>query len=483
MAQITKKTAKDGSVSYFVRAYKGRDKAHGNKVLTECCTLVPPAGLTPKKAEKWVQEQANQFEQEVRNGLLLYADMTLDELTDKWFEQYIDKKCKPKTASEYRYLRPRISAALGHMKVSDIKPSHLMMFYDNLETVGARKDSTYTATAALLKLLPRGKRQAMTKAAGIGGRSMSCICAGQGVSRATAEKVADAAGMQFSKAFTEVYREGGKLTGNTALHYHRMLSSIFTKAVQWGIVQDNPVKRAEPPKSNEVSVNYLEEDDVKRLLVALQDAPPQFSAIVQLGLFTGMRRGEICGLRWSDIDFERSTITVNRTSEWLPHMGIVFTEPKTKASNRTFKVGKHCFDMLKEYRLYQNGIRRKAGTAWAQTVQIENEKTVQNDLLFTRWDGTPLDLNRVTTWFPKFMQEHDLPAVTVHSLRHTYASLLIAAHVPIVTVAGRLGHAQTSTTTDIYAGFIKSADAAASDTMDAVFDHIKQLKPDEAKQA
>ena len=137
MAQITKKTAKDGSVSYFVRAYKGRDKAHGNKVLTECCTLVPPAGLTPKKAEKWVQEQANQFEQEVRNGLLLYADMTLDELTDKWFEQYIDKKCKPKTASEYRYLRPRISAALGHMKVSDIKPSHLMMFYDDLETVGA----------------------------------------------------------------------------------------------------------------------------------------------------------------------------------------------------------------------------------------------------------------------------------------------------------------------------------------------------------
>lgn len=81
------------------------------------------------------------------------------------------------------------------------------------------------------------------------------------------------------------------------------------------------------------------------------------------------------------------------------------------------------------------------------------------------------------------MQEHELPAVTVHSLRHTYASLLIAAHVPIVTVAGRLGHAQTSTTTDIYAGFIKSADAAASDTMDAVFDHIKQLKPDEAKQA
>jgi len=195
---------------------------------------------------------------------------------------------------------------------------------------------------------------------------------------------------------------------------------------------------------------------------------------VQLGLFTGMRRGEICGLRWSDIDFENSTISVNRTMEYIPHQGLIFTEPKTRASNRTFKVGSNCLDMLKEYQLYQRGQRMKIGTAWTSTVQIENGKTVPNDLLFTRWDGSPLDLNKVTTWFPKFMREHDLPAVTVHSLRHTYASLMIAAHVPIVTVAGRLGHAQTSTTTDIYAEFIKSADAAASDAMDVVFDRIKQ---------
>ena len=80
----------------------------------------------------------------------------------------------------------------------------------------------------------------------------------------------------------------------------------------------------------------------------------------------------------------------------------------------------------------------------------------------------------ITTWFPRFLRAHDLPAVTVHSLRHTYASLMIASHVPIVTVAGRLGHAQTSTTTDIYAGFIKTADAAASDVMEGVFDRIKE---------
>ena len=253
-----------------------------------------------------------------------------------------------------------------------------------------------------------------------------------------------------------------------------MLSSVFTKAVQWGIVEDNPVKRAEPPKGEAVEVSYLEEADAARLLAALHDVPPQYSAMVQLGLFTGMRRGEICGLRWSDIDFNASTISVNRTVEYIPHEGLIFTAPKTKASNRTFKVGANCMDMLREYQLYQKAERLRVGSMWARTVQVENGKTVQNDLLFTSWDGTPFDLERLTTWFPHFLREHDLPAVHFHSLRHTYASLMIAAHVPITTVSGRLGHAQTSTTTDIYAGFIRTADAAASDAMEIVFDNIRE---------
>ena len=110
---------------------------------------------------------------------------------------------------------------------------------------------------------------------------------------------------------------------------------------------------------------------------------------------------------------------------------------------------------------------------WARTVQVENGKTVQNDLLFTSWDGTPFDLERLTTWFPHFLRAHDLPAVHFHSLRHTNASLLIAAHVPVTAVSGRLGHAKTSTTTDIYAGFIRSADAAASDALTDVFIRIR----------
>lgn len=472
MAQITKRNKKDGSTTYLFRVSVGYDRS--GKQVTRSQTYTPPAGLTGRKLEKEVRRRADEFEQEVHNGLNIDADMKLDDLIDRWFEEYVDKKCKPKTGSEYRNLRPRISAALGHMKVSQIKPSHLMAFYSTLEETGARKDSVYLATPALLKLLPRGKRQEIEQKASVSNRTMTRVCAKEPVSRESAEKVAQAAGLIFSKAFTEQARKGGKLNGNTLLHYHRMLSSIFTKAVQWGIVQDNPVKRAEPPKGEEVKVSYLEESDVARLLAALPNAPSQYSAIIQLALFTGMRRGEICGLRWSDIDFEKSTISVNRTSEWIPHEGIIFTPPKTKASNRTFKVGPNCMDLLREYQLFQKAERLKVGSQWAKTVKIENGTTVQNDLLFTRWDGTPLDLNKVTTWFPIFLREHNLPEVTIHSLRHTYAGLMIAAHVPVTTVSGRLGHARTSTTTDIYAGFIRTADAAAADAMEGVFNRIRE---------
>ena len=80
----------------------------------------------------------------------------------------------------------------------------------------------------------------------------------------------------------------------------------------------------------------------------------------------------------------------------------------------------------------------------------------------------------MTTWFGRFLAAHNLPAVHFHSLRHTNASLLIAAHVPVTTVSGRLGHAKTSTTTNIYAGFIRSADAAAAEDLTGVFDRIRE---------
>ena len=436
-------------------------------------TYTPPPGLTGRKLERELQRQAVEFEQEVRNGLNLDTDMKLDDLLDRWFEQYIDKKCKPKTASEYRYLRPRISAALGHLKVSQIKPAHLMLFYNDLESTGARKDSTYTATTALLELLPRGQRQEMTKAAGVGGRSMTCICAGQGVSRATAEKVASAAGLPFSKAFTEHAREGGKLNGNTLQHYHAFLSSVFSRAVVWQLIDSNPCDRVQPPKHETPDVQVLDENEIAQLLKALETAPPLYSTMTQLALFTGARREELCALRWSDVDFERATIRFERSMQRIPGAGVVFAPPKTKRSRRIIRVGDNCIELLREYRQIQREQRLRMGSAWVRTVDICG-KTIKNDLIFTRADGAPFDPHSITSWFSKFLKANDLTSAHFHSLRHSNATLLIADHVPVSAVSGRLGHANISTTLNIYTSAIQSADAAAASSLESTFERIKE---------
>lgn len=460
------KAKKDGSMSYLVRVYNGRTQ--DDKVITRCKTVTPPAVMGKKKAEKWVQEQAVLFEQQVRNGLVLDSDMLLDDLIDRWFEEYANKQLKAKTLYDYRRMRGRISAGLGHLKVSKIKPAHVMAFYNNLEEKGVRRDSTYTATKALLNLLPRGTRGELAKQAGIGQDTMRMVYAGKSVSRKTAEKVSAAVGLAFSKAFVEHTQKDGKLNNNTVIRYQAMLSSIFKKGIQWGLINENPCSRAEHPKAEEIDVRVLTEEEIPKLLDALSDAPPQYSVITQLALLTGARRGEICGLRWSDIDFEKGTLSIKRTVQFIPAEGIVFTSPKTKRSRRCIRIGADCLELLKEYRQHQIQERLRIGSKWARKVTIENGKVVDNDMLFTRWNGEPLDPETVSTWFPRFLEEHGLPAVHFHSLRHTNASLLIAAHVPITTVSGRLGHAQTSTTLNFYASAIQSADAAAADALEGV---------------
>lgn len=475
MAEITKRERNDGSPSYVIRVYCGRTQE--DKVVTKTKTVRPPSGRSEKKAQKWVQEQAMLFEQKVKNGLVVDTDMLLDDLIDRWFEEYAEKQLKAKTVYDYKRMRPRISAAMGHLKVSQIKPFHLMAFYDNMEETGIRNDSTYTATKALLKLLPHGTRGELARKAGVGQDTMRLVYAGKDVSRTTAQKVSEVVDLPFSKAFNEHIKQGGKLNRNTIRRYHAMLSSIFKKAVQWGLLNENPCTRAEKPKAEEVDVQMMSEEDLPRFLDALSDAPPQYSVITQLALLTGARRGEICGLRWSDIDFEKRTMTFNRTVQFIPGTGIVINSPKTKKSRRCIRIGSDCVELLQEYRQYQIAKRFKAGPKWVRKVTIENGKVVDNDLVFTRRNGEPIDSDEISTWFPHFLAEHNLPPIHFHSLRHTNASILIAAHVPITTVSGRLGHAQTSTTLNIYASAIQSADAVAADALEGV------IKIREKKQA
>ena len=249
-------------------------------------------------------------------------------------------------------------------------------------------------------------------------------------------------------------KTGGKLSSSTLIHYHRLLSSMFNRAVLWGFIGNSPLK-VQPPKLEQKEAAHLDTDQAAALLEALDNEPIQYKTMVEILLYTGVRKGELMGLEWRDIDFDRGLIQIVRSSQYIPGTGIITKSPKNKKSQRVIKISSSLIESLRVYRVWQAEQRLKAGDRWEDCGR-----------LFTTWEGHPMHPDTLPRWFDKFLKRHELPRINIHGLRHTCASLMIAEHVDLRTVSKRLGHAQLSTTGNIYAHQIQYADEAAADVIE-----------------
>lgn len=216
---------------------------------------------------------------------------------------------------------------------------------------------------------------------------------------------------------------------------YRVLSAVLHRAVKLGYIKENPASCADLPSIANRHAAYLDEPDVYRLLELLKDEPIKWRTIVTFDLFSGLRRGELAGLCWQDVNFDDHTIIIRQTSNYLPGKGIYVDTPKTATSSRPLKLNSSVFLLLLEYKRWQDDQQGKMGDVWKDG----------DGRIFTTDDGAPMFPDSITQWFSKFVKRTGLPKVTVHSLRHTCASLMIAEGIPLVVVSHNLGHAQTST--------------------------------------
>lgn len=200
------------------------------------------------------------------------------------------------------------------------------------------------------------------------------------------------------------------------------------------------------------------------LLCCLQNEPEQYRAMITTLIYTGMRRGELCGLEWSDIDFDNKMIHIQRESLYLPERGIFEDTTKTKGSERVIKVPDEVIRLLREHKFFQNTQRVSIGDQWTESGRV-----------FTAATGAPIHPDTVSGWFRKFIEKYQLPSCSVHSLRHTNATLLIAHGTDIKTVSNRLGHANTTITGNIYSHAIKSADERASDVLQDILKPVQTV--------
>jgi len=245
----------------------------------------------------------------------------------------------------------------------------------------------------------------------------------------------------------------GPLSKASIVYHQRVLHRLLQAAMEDELVARNAADVAKP-----VFPVYDEEDDPGEVAIftpeqvavmeaAAADTP--YYMLLYLEVRTGLRRSEILALRWMDVDLNAGTLSVRRKLYYTKEDGLSFGPPKTKRSRRTIDISPEVVAALASYRAQRGG-----------------KFTGSEDLIFHQGNGSPIFPDTITSWFPSFLESCGLPRLNFHGLRHTHASLLLAAGVDISVVSRRLGHSSIRITYDVYSHLLPDAQKDATNRLE-----------------
>ena len=414
--------------TYTFTVSRGRDIF--GKQIRDNMTYTPPYGLTPTQEKKAVEKAYREFESKVENGISMEGHRTtLKEFTDRWLEEVAAQRLEPKTISGYRKeLEDKILPALGHLNLTELRPPVLNAFFVSLTKDGARKDGK-----------PGG----------------------------------------YSKT--------------TITKTRNVLSSVLTTATEWEIIERNPLDivriQAKQSAADNVKfftleqtatfLQYIEEpytvktaghkrvdDTGKGYTVgdytSEKEIPEQIRVLFNLALYGGLRKGELLALEWSDIDFEADTVSITKAVTVVDGQQTT-KAPKTKTSRRVVSIPHFLTQRLKALKAARIKYRWELGDYWQGDnwvfIQV-NGKQMSYSTPYSAFHDT---LVRYNESHP--VADH-LPLIPFHGLRHTSATLMIAGKLDVRTVSSRLGHAQASTTMNIYAHALQETDRKAANALE-----------------
>src|SRR5215469_378939 len=232
------------------------------------------------------------------------------------------------------------------------------------------------------------------------------------------------------------------LAPRTVKHAHNVLHRALEQAKLWGLLRDNPAEMAKPPSIPDEERAILQPESARDLLERLRGQP--LYLLASLALATGLRRGEALALRWRDVDLDAGRLTIEQSLEQTATHGIRVKGPKTRHGRRTISLSAHIVDELRQHWRDQREQRLALGLG----------KAPADSPVFATVDGKFLSPNAITKAWPCAMAAIGMPDVTLHSLRHTHASLLIASGMDILTISRRLGHSSPTITLNVYGHLI-----------------------------
>ena len=242
-------------------------------------------------------------------------------------------------------------------------------------------------------------------------------------------------------------KPGGLSPASIQKHFH-IISSMFSFAVELKELDENPCEQVKPTKIPKRKKASIARDPARKLLKALKDESLKYKCITLLAATTGERRGEILGIGDSTLDLENCIIDVSRAIRHTK--GKIFLKnPKTESGERIIPLPASLAPLLREIIASRNKQREECEDKWVNKVETEDGEPVENDLLFTQWNGKPMHPNSIDGWWAKFREDNNLPkSLKFHGLRHTNITQLLKAGVDIGTVSNNAGHASKTMTLD-----------------------------------
>ena len=252
----------------------------------------------------------------------------------------------------------------------------------------------------------------------------------------------------------KIGQNGKELTRNSQYDYYKLVRAMFRKAMNWELIEKNPHEKISyKPKGEHKEKRSYNLNQVNDLIKALDNECIKYKALIMLTLDSGVRRSEVCALRWKDINFDNRTININKSLKVIN--GVVDEKTtKTECSKREIILSEQTMNVLIEYKEWQNEEIKRIGNEWKK-----------QDRVFTSKDGGNMNPNTCGQILRKIVKKYQLEQISFHELRHTCATLLINNGMNPKSVSERLGHSDSSITMNIYTHSLESSKIECANMM------------------
>ncbi len=446
MASIRKIEGK-GGVAFKITVSMGRDAQ--DRQIRHYKTWKPDRPMTARQMEKEAQRVALEFEREITLGFQADNRQTFADYADYVYSLMEQRGDKPQTLANVGRLLARINEHIGHMKLKDIRPQHLNQLYKKFSEPGANHWRVWAAPVVDFKeIVGKQSLRGFAKVCGVCYQQITRLLNGQHVSQKTAATIEKNLGR---KDLFKIVGDDKPLASKTIRRCHSIISIVLGQAEKEMIIPYNPAKRATPPPNKATRPSEcLQPEQLQDFLAAVELEPLELRTLLMLFIVTGCRRGEIFGLKWSNVDFSTGQIRIDSSLNYLPDRGIY--EGGTKTSNiRYIVLPKETVALLRKYRVWQMGRRLAMGDQW-----------IDSGYVFTADNGAAQNPVSFNGRLRNFCDRHGFPRINPHMFRHTAASLLLSNGVDVLTVAKMLGHATPTTTLNTYGHAVEEAKRKAA---------------------